>query len=102
MCMCVSATVRGGAVQHVHDDIDAYYGRLHRAMDARKAELHQQADDTASAALARLEERQRALAIVRSSLEYACVDEEAGLRGTAQQLLCPASARALRTVLVRV
>jgi hypothetical protein len=101
--VCVSsAAVRGGAVQRVHDDIDAYCGRLHRAVDTRKTELHQQADNTASERVTRLDEQQRELAIFRSKVEYACVDEEAGVRGTAQQLFCPAVARTARTETVRV
>jgi hypothetical protein len=98
----VSAAVRGGAVQRVHDEIDAYCGRLYRAVDTRKGELHQQADDTASENVARLDEQQRELAIFRSKLEYACADEEAGVRGTTQQLFCPATAREVRTETVRV
>ena len=99
---CVSsAAVRGGAVQRVHDEIDAYGGRLQHAVVTRVAELHQQADDTASENVARLDEQLRTLAICRSKLEYACVDEEAGLRGTAQQLFCPAVARTAREETVR-
>ena len=101
--MCVSsAAVRGGAVQRVHDEIAHYCGRLHHAVDMREAELHQKADNTVSEAVARLDEQQRELAICRSKLEYACVDEDAGLRGTAQQLFCPAVARAARVETVRV
>ena len=100
---CVSsAAVRGGAVQRVHDEIDAYGGRLQHAVVTRVAELHQQADDTASENVARLDEQLRTLAICRSKLEYACVDEEAGVRGTTQQLFCPATARTARAEGVRI
>ena len=99
---CVSAAVRGGAVQRVHNEIDAYCGRLHHAVDTRETELHQQADNTASERVTRLDEQVRALAIFRSKVEYACMDEEAGLRGTVQQLFCPASARTAREETVRV
>jgi hypothetical protein len=102
VCVCVSAAVRGGAVQRVHEDIDAYGGRLQQAVVTRVAELHQKADNTASKGVTHLDEQVRELAICRSKLEYACMDEEEGLRGTAQQLFCPAEARTARAEKVRV
>ena len=103
MCVCcVSAAFRGGAVQRVHNDIDAYGGRLQQAVVTRVAELHQQADNTVSERVTHLDEQVRELAICRSKLECACIDEEEGLRGTAQQLFCPAVARTAREEAVRV
>ena len=101
MC-CVSAAVRGGALQRVNDAIEAYRSRLQQALDIRIAELHKQAKDTASEGATHLDEQVRELAICRSKLDYACMDEEAGLRGTAQQLFCPAVARIARAKTVRV
>jgi hypothetical protein len=99
---CVSAAVRGGALQRVYNDIDAYCDRLQQAVVTRKTELRQQAKDTVSEAVTHLDEQVRELAICRSKLENACMDEEAGLRGTAQQLFCPAVARTAREEAVRV